>query len=144
MKIGGRGLDVLSHNPVCLGICAGSCGSSWRVFQKHYKEQFLCCDFFTVETLGLQTLYVLFFLEHGTRRVHLAGCTAHPTGAWVTQQARQILWEFEDRELPIRYLIHDHDLKLTDDCSAVRGGWERRRCGFFTQDNIYVDWIVLG
>jgi putative transposase len=94
-------------------------GSSWRVFLKHYKEQFLSCDLFTVETLGLQTLYVLFFLEHGTRRVHLAECTAHPSGAWVTQQARQILWEFEDRKLPIRYLIHDHDTKFTEAFDTV-------------------------
>jgi hypothetical protein len=94
-------------------------GSSWRVFLNHYKDQFLACDFFTVETLGLQKLYVLFFLEHGTRRVHLAGCTAHPSGDWVTQQARQIMWEFEDRELPIRYLIHDHDPKFTDAFDTV-------------------------
>ena len=46
------------------------------------------CDFFTVETLCLQTIVVLFFIELGTRRVHLAGCTTHPTAAWVTQQAR--------------------------------------------------------
>ena len=51
----------------------GRQGSSWRVFLNHYKDQFLACDFFTVETLTLPTLYVLFFLEHGTRRVHLAG-----------------------------------------------------------------------
>jgi transposase InsO family protein len=88
-------------------------GSSWRVFLNHYKHQFLACDFFTVETLGLQTLYVLFFIEHGTRQVHLAGCTAHPTGEWVTQQARQMTWELQDRELPMRYLIRDHDTKFT-------------------------------
>jgi putative transposase len=94
-------------------------GSSWRVFLNHYKDQFLACDFFTVETLTVQTLYVLFFLEHGTRRVHLAGCTAHPTGAWVTQQARQMTWELQDRELPIRYLIRDHDTKFTDAFDTV-------------------------
>ena len=94
-------------------------GSSWRVFLNHYKDQFLACDFFTVETLTLQTLYVLFFLEHGTRRVHLAGCTAHPTGAWVTQQARQMTWALQDRELPMRYLIHDHDTKFTDAFDTV-------------------------
>ncbi len=87
--------------------------SSWRAFLTHYKEQFLACDFFTIETLGLRTLYVLFFLEHGTRRVHLAGCTVHPTGEWVTQQARQLSWELRDREFPIHFLIHDHDSKFT-------------------------------
>jgi len=94
-------------------------GSSWQVFLNHYKDQFLACDFFTVETLRLQTLYVLFFLEHGTRRVHLAGCTAHPNGQWVTQQARQRAWELQDRELPMRYLIRDHDTKFTDSFDTV-------------------------
>jgi hypothetical protein len=84
-------------------------GSSWRVFLNHYKHQFLACDFFTVETLGLQTLYVLFFIEHGTRQMHLAECTAYPT----TLQARQMTWELQDRELPMLYLIHDHDTKFT-------------------------------
>jgi transposase InsO family protein len=87
--------------------------SSWRTFLTHYKEQFLACDFLTVETLTLQTLYVLFFIEHGTRRVYLAGCTAHPDAAWVTQQARQMTWELHDRVVPMRYLIHDHDTKFT-------------------------------
>jgi transposase InsO family protein len=93
--------------------------SAWRVFFNHYKQQFLVCDFFTVETLTLQTLYVLFFPEHGTRRAHLAGCTAHPTGAWVTQQARQMTWSLQDRERPMRYLIHDHDTTFTDAFDTV-------------------------
>ena len=88
-------------------------GSSWRTFLTHYKEQFLACDFLTVETLTLQSLYVLFFIEHATRRVYLAGCTAHPDAAWVSQQARQMTWELHDRDLPMRYLIHDHDTKFT-------------------------------
>jgi putative transposase len=69
--------------------------------------------------LTLQTLYVLFFLEHGTRKVHLAGCTAHPTGKWVMQQARQITWSLQDHEQPMRYLIHDHDMKFTRAFDAV-------------------------
>jgi transposase InsO family protein len=88
-------------------------GSSWRAFLNHYKEQFLACDFLTVETLTLQPLYVLFFIEHAARRVYLAGCTAHPDAAWITQQARQMAWQLEDRALPMRYLIHDHDTKFT-------------------------------
>jgi putative transposase len=54
----------------------------------HYREQILACDFFTVETFFLQTLYVFFFIELGSRRVHFAGCTEHPNSAWVNQQAR--------------------------------------------------------
>ena len=66
----------------------GKHGSSWRTFLAHYKDEIVACDFFTVETAWLKTLYVLFFIELGSRRVHLAGCTASPTAAWVTQQAR--------------------------------------------------------
>ncbi|WP_119072084.1 integrase core domain-containing protein [Aggregatilinea lenta] len=79
----------------------------------HYKDQLLACDFFTVETLFLQTLYVLVFIEVGSRRVHFAGCTAHPDNAWATQQARQVMWELEDHEPGIRFLIRDNDKKFT-------------------------------
>ncbi len=99
--------------------------SNWRSFLGHYADQMLACDFFTVETVRLQTLYVLFFIELGTRRVHLAGCTAHPTSAWVTQQARNLIWELgdiqdsQDQELPVRFLIHDRDTKFTCSFDAV-------------------------
>jgi putative transposase len=94
-------------------------GSSWRTFLNHYKEQFLACDFFTVETLTLHTLYVLFFIEHGTRQVYFAGCTAHPNQNWVTQQARQMTWELEERDPPMKYLIRDHDTKFTQSFDTV-------------------------
>src|SRR5260221_2519532 len=64
--------------------------SNWRTFLRHYEQQMLACDFFTIETANLKTLYVLFFIELGTRRVHLAGCTHHPNAVWATQQARQL------------------------------------------------------
>jgi hypothetical protein len=51
----------------------------------------LAVDFFTVETVRLQRLYVVFVIELGSRRVHLAGCTTNPSGTWVTQQARQLV-----------------------------------------------------
>ncbi|NLF78202.1 MAG: transposase [Chloroflexi bacterium] len=85
---------------------------SWRHLMTHYKDQLLACDFFTVETLFLQTLYVLVFIEIGTRRVHFAGCTAQPDNAWATQQARQVMWELQDREPGIRFLIRDNDKKF--------------------------------
>jgi putative transposase len=96
--------------------------SNWGSFLGHYAGQMLACDFFTVETIRLQTLYVLFFIEVGTRRVHLAGCTAHPTGAWVTQQARNIIWDLQDNQhggSAIRFLIHDRDAKFTSSFDTV-------------------------
>jgi putative transposase len=74
----------------------GRGGDSWRAFLARHRDAVLACDFFTVETLFLKTLHVLFFLEVGTRRVHLAGCTAHPTAAWVTQQARNLAWTAQE------------------------------------------------
>jgi transposase InsO family protein len=93
--------------------------TSWRTFLKHYRHQLLACDFFTVETLRLQTLYVFFFMEVGTRRVQLAGITAHPTSAWVNQQARNFLWQLEESSYPARYLIRDRDSKYAHGFNAI-------------------------
>jgi transposase InsO family protein len=79
----------------------------------------LACDFFTVETLHLQTLYVLFLIELGSRRVHLAGCTTHPDNAWVTQQARQLVWQLDEASTPMRFLIHDRDSKFATNFDQV-------------------------
>jgi hypothetical protein len=72
-----------------LGPAGQRPGLSWRAFLRGQAASLLAVDFFTVETISLQRLYVLFFIELDSRRVHLVGCTANPTGAWVTQQARQ-------------------------------------------------------
>jgi putative transposase len=71
----------------------------------------VACDFFTVETAWLRTLYVLFFVEHGSRRVHLAGVTANPDGVWMRQQARNLA--IEERLENVRYLLHDRDAKFS-------------------------------
>jgi putative transposase len=87
-------------------------GSTWRPFLGHYRDSVVACDFFTVDTLCLTRLYVLFFIELGTRRVHLAGCSAAPDAAWVTQQARQFAWHLLDSDPAIKFLIHDRDGKF--------------------------------
>lgn len=92
---------------------------NWRHLMTHYKTQILACDFFTIETLWLQTLYVLFFIDLGTRRVYLSGITANPHAFWVTQQARQLVWELEESETTFRFLIHDRDKKFTKVFDAI-------------------------
>jgi hypothetical protein len=71
----------------------------------------LACDFFTIETVTLRRLYVLFFIEVGSRQVRLAGCTTNPTAAWVVQQARNL--SFTGLFEQMRFPIHDRDSKFT-------------------------------
>jgi putative transposase len=92
---------------------------SWPHLMTHYKDQLLVCDFFTVETLFLRSLYVLVFVEIGSRQVHFAGCTAHPDNTWVTQQGRQVMWALDAREPNIRRLIRDNDRKFTPSFDTV-------------------------
>jgi transposase InsO family protein len=84
-------------------------GPSWREFLQSQAASIVACDFFTVESVLLRRYYGLFFVAHGSRRVWLAGCTAKPTGAWVTQQARNLALDFSDKG--IRFLIRDRDSK---------------------------------
>jgi putative transposase len=83
---------------------------TWRAFLHAQARHVIACDFFTVDTIVLRRLYVLFFIELDTRRVHLAGITTNPTGAWATQQARQVIDRFADRD--VRFLIRDRDSKF--------------------------------
>jgi len=94
-------------------------GLSWRAFLRAQAQSILAVDFFTVETISLQRLYVLFFIELGSRRVHLAGCTANPSGAWVAQQARQFAWTVQERSSSFRFLIRDRDSKFTREFDTV-------------------------
>ncbi len=101
-------------------------GPSWTQFLRSQAAGMVAADFFTVETVGLARQYVLFFIEVRSRRVHLAGITAHPTGDWVAQQARNLLLDLGEQADPVpvpdpgqRHEVHGH----------VRCGVHRRRVG---------------
>jgi putative transposase len=92
---------------------------SWRNFLRQQAATTLACDFFTVETAWLKRIYVLFFISLESRRIEFVACTPNPTGAWVSQQARNLLMTLDDREQPRRFLIHDRDAKFTGGCDHV-------------------------
>jgi putative transposase len=87
-------------------------GPTWRQFLSAQAHGIIACDFFMVDTVTLKRLYVLIFVEHGTRRLHLAGITANPTGSWVAQQARNLAMELGIRMESLRFLVRDRDTKF--------------------------------
>jgi putative transposase len=87
--------------------------SSWRAFLRQHGDSILACDLFTVDTVWLRRLYVLFVVSIGTRRVEYVACTSKPDSSWMIQQARNLLMDLDDRGRRPRFLIHDRDTKFS-------------------------------
>jgi putative transposase len=102
-----------------LGPAPRTSGPGWREFLRAQAATIVACDFFTVESVLLRRNYVLFFIAHASRRVWLAGCSTNPTGAWVSQQARNLGLDLADEGM--RFLIRDRDSKYTGTFDEVFG-----------------------
>jgi putative transposase len=102
-----------------LGPAPRTLGPSWPEFLRAQAANTLACDFFHIGTISLRRLYVLFFIDLERRRVFLAGVTAHPVAAWVTQHARNLAITLEDQGRAVRFLVRDRAAKFVSPFDEV-------------------------
>jgi putative transposase len=94
-------------------------GPTWAQFLRGQAETILAADFFTVDLLDGTSAYALAVIEHATRRIRILGVTHHPTNAWVTQMARNLLMDLDGHVDGIKFLLRDRDTKFTAAFDAV-------------------------
>ena len=109
--------NILRRNG--LGPAPRRGGPSWGEFLRSQAAGVLACDFFTVETVALTRMYVLFFIELERRLVWLGGVSPHPTGERVTQQARNLTMALGERTAQFTLLVPDRDAKFVASFDAV-------------------------
>lgn len=94
-------------------------GLTWKQFLEAHAQTLVAADVLSVDTVFFKRLYVLIYMHLATRRILLAGCTANPNEAWMTQQARNLLWMLDQDGIKLNALIHDRDKKFASRADDV-------------------------
>jgi hypothetical protein len=102
-------------------------GPTWAQFLSQQAHAILAVDFVHIDTVVQRRIYALIVVEHGSRRVHLAGITDHPGGASTAQAARNLMMDFEGKTAPVKFLLRDRDRGSSGQDQALHESRCRRR-----------------